>query len=136
MKKIFLISAIALFIFSCKTENKTKKEQSSPSLEEQLKAVQTTEVAAKNEPVLNLFKGNDNLEYGIVYDTNGEKPVAIIQTKDFEKELVQTTAWAKGGEYEADDYKLTSKGDRATLLIKDKKIELCLIKEEDLKLDF
>lgn len=73
---------------------------------------------------LHLFKGNDDITYNILYNTSKKVPTALIQSKELSKELIQTTSWAKGAEYEAEGYKLISKGTETTLFINRKEIKL------------
>lgn len=73
---------------------------------------------------LNKFVGDDKVEYDIVFNTNGKVPTALINYGDISKILMQTQAWAKGGEYAGDKLMLNVKGDKATLTIDKKKIKL------------
>lgn len=73
---------------------------------------------------LYVFKGDDNNDYNIIFNTNPKVPTAYIQSNSIEVLLQQTQAWAKGAEYESDEIKLIAKGDRATLIVNGKKIYL------------
>lgn len=73
---------------------------------------------------LQVFTGNDNKNYNIIFNTNPKIPTAFVQTDGFEKILSQTQAWAKGAEYSGNNIKLTVKDNKATLIIKNKKVEL------------
>lgn len=71
-----------------------------------------------------VYAGSDGNDVLITFDTAGDKPVARIERGDFEAELVQTEVWAKGAEYEKDGIKLRSQGDKGTLYIDNKEIQL------------
>lgn len=73
---------------------------------------------------LQIFKGSDNKNYNIIFNTNPKIPTALIETKGYSKMLSQTEAWAKGAEYAGSNTNLRVQGNRATLLIEDNKIEL------------
>lgn len=73
---------------------------------------------------LQVFTGNDNKEYSLIFNNNSQIPTVLLQSENIEKLLTQTEAWAKGAEYGTDDVKLTVTGGKATLIVNDKTIEL------------
>lgn len=83
------------------------------------------EALSKNFKGLTLqhFKSG-NQKFNIFYNTNENKPTALITSDFFCEKLVQTSAWAKGAEYESGDYKLVAKGDNVSLFIKGKEVKL------------
>lgn len=92
-------------------------------------------VKTANETLSENFKGfalqrfkSGKQEFNIFYNTNENKPTALITSDFFCEKLVQTTAWAKGAEYESGDYKLVTKNDAVSLFIKGKEIKLHQLK--------
>ncbi len=79
---------------------------------------------ANNGYTLKEYVGSDSKEYDVVFNTNPEKPVAMIEYDDSKVVLTQTEAWAKGAVYSNKNTKLTAQDDKATLELNGKKIEL------------
>lgn len=73
---------------------------------------------------LQQFKGSDNKEYNIVFNTNPKVPTALVETGNFKKLLPQTETWAKGALYADKNIKLTVQGSEATLEVDNAKIKL------------
>lgn len=73
---------------------------------------------------LYVFKGDDNNDYNIIFNTNPKVPTAYIQSNSMKVLLQQTQAWVKGAEYESGEIKLIAKEDSATLIVNGEKIYL------------
>lgn len=73
---------------------------------------------------LESFKGSDDKDYNLVFNTNPTIPTVLITCEGFQKMLSQTQAWAKGAEYAGSNTRLIVKGDKGILTIKGRKIEL------------
>lgn len=73
---------------------------------------------------LQQFKGSDNKEYNIIFNTNPKIPTVLVETDNFKKLLQQTEVWAKGAVYADKNIKLTVNGSEATLEIDNTKIKL------------
>ncbi len=71
------------------------------------------------------YVDKDKNEYDVVFTTKPETPVAIVELdNDVKMALTQTEVWAKGAVYANKKAKLTAQGDKATLEMDGKKIEL------------
>jgi uncharacterized lipoprotein NlpE involved in copper resistance len=88
------------------------------------KIILENEPEVNNGYTLNEFLGSDNKEYDVIFNTNTKTPTAIIEIDDAKRILTQTQAWAKGAEYENGKVKLIVKGDKATLILDKKTIQL------------
>lgn len=73
---------------------------------------------------LQLFKGSDNKNYNLVFNTNPKPPTVLIETEGRSIMLTQSSAWAKGAEYVGNNAALRAQGDHATLVVEGQKIEL------------
>lgn len=71
------------------------------------------------------YKDANDIKYTILYNTNLTPPTAIVESDTLKLLLTQTTAWAKGAEYEDENgNKIIAKEDSIKLLIGKKQIEL------------
>lgn len=116
-KIIIPVIAISSIFGSCKYKNEQNRTETI-SMDKQ------NNHKASDGYSLQVFTGNDNKEYSLIFNNNSQIPTVLLQSDNLEKLLTQTEAWAKGAEYETDDVKLTVKGAKATLLVNDKTIEL------------
>lgn len=71
-----------------------------------------------------VFAGNDNKEYKIIFNTNPKIPQAYVESGGMKKLLEQTESHATGAEYAGNKIKLTVQGETGTLMVDGKEIEL------------
>lgn len=114
---LIVLAAFLLVFTSCKNTKDTKTVETKNKVE-------STTVSNKDAVTVQNFIGNNNTVYKIVFNTNAEVPTALVETETFKKTLSQTQAWAKGGEYTADNISLIVKEDKAILTIDNEEIEL------------
>lgn len=81
------------------------------------------ETNSRQQVISQEFISKDGKSLSAVYNTNGEKPTVTITYDTYKDQVLpQTTAWAKGAEYENEAMKWTTKPDGGELTINGKTI--------------